>query len=170
MKNMLSNINKNFFALVSEENFSFKCNNFLKNTYDIKFSYKAQSVLERNIDGKLINLEKNQKLSIVLSGIGALDTFLSFDHKFSDKFLFVSSMLAKKYDLDEIAASNRKVLFNYIFFGNDIPLEDKDSNINSYASIPDDARYISVLSVYIKEKHIVYDKKNPTWSLLLEEI
>lgn len=182
MKNMLSNINKDFFALVANERFSFDEKNFLKHTYDINFKYQIQNLLETNIDGNLINREKRDRLSIVLSGFGVIDAALHSDYNFSDKFLFVTSALLKKYDNQKLP--KRKILFDYVFKDNDIPLENKISNLHLYnssatssssaaagqQSIPENLYYIPEIQVYIKEKHIVYDKKKPSWSLLLEEI
>lgn len=159
---MLLSFNKNFFALVIRDaslSFSFKLENFLMHACDVELEVASNNNLERNIEGELINLNPKEKFVFKLKGNGILN-YIDIE----GEFLFITSKLKKRY-----ADEKRPIIFDYLFLGHDIPLEDKAPNLGEIME-PEDMFCIPIFQVMVVSKNIYYKNKNSFCELVLKEV
>lgn len=97
---VLSNPNKSFFILTKfDEQFDIAAENLLQDAWNVQCKYFVRNDLTRNVQGQLIQLNKDEKLNISLSGKGNIKTL---DAKVS----FLSSVL----QLNKEAVQKRNIV------------------------------------------------------------
>lgn len=173
---MLSSFNKTFYCLVADEKFGFDKKNLLSKCFDISLEYSLNNTLERNLDGELVNLQPltitrevlKEKFQFQLAGKGAIEMF-----EVGNKLLLATSAIIMPYsEYDASDTNNRKIMFDYVFESNNIPLENQVSNLAEYAETEDQSNlfFIPLINVYVQEKNIKRKNGEINWQLSLEEI
>lgn|GEM_PF-6698510 len=133
--------------------------NLLKNAYDITYEFTQNNELVRAVTGNLLQINSQQKFTIILNGFGRLPSLNS-----SSKCIynFISSNFILPYDSN----CDRKILCNFVFEeGENFP-ENPVANLEKISEISGQIFFVPILKCKVKNQSV----KNDQWTLVLEEI
>jgi len=146
-------IRKNFFYLLQSDDFSFTYFNFFQNCSGISLKTQIDTDFMRNMHNSALVSSKIDKFKFILTGNGILE------HLPQKELFFVSSLFKLRF----FNENKRKIAFDYLFEKDNVPYEDKASNL---AGNKDDKFFLPIIKVFVSKQTVIGNK----WSLKLEEI